>query len=120
MSGSALDKPIEIGDFKDDSSYASSIAESETTSIASSVLSYVYENGRRYTSARDKKGYMLPNDETEQERLDLVHHYYTLMFHGELYHAPLDNKTLKRALDLGTGTGMSRLGKRRFLKGHGN
>lgn len=60
---------IEIGE-DDDSSYESSInsLESETTSISSSVLDYVYENGRRYPSTRSKSENLLPNDEDEQER----------------------------------------------------
>jgi hypothetical protein len=86
---------------------------SEATSIAGSVLDYVYENGRRYHSKRwtsgDKGtlgGGILPNDETEQERLDLIHHFFLLVLRGELYLAPLEVGKVQRALDLGTGTGM--------------
>lgn len=50
-----------------DSALGESDAESDTTSLASSVLAYKYENGRRYHSYREGK-YVLPNDEQEQER----------------------------------------------------
>ncbi|PGH17806.1 hypothetical protein AJ79_00947 [Helicocarpus griseus UAMH5409] len=47
----------------------------------------------------------MPNDEEEQERLDLMHHLFLLSYDGELYHAPLP-KTIGRALDIGCGTGI--------------
>jgi hypothetical protein len=63
--------PIEIGYDDDESCYGSSVS-SDTTSLSSSVFNYVYENGRRYASER-LGNYLLPNDETEQERLDMFH-----------------------------------------------
>ncbi|CAI7598119.1 unnamed protein product [Penicillium glandicola] len=62
-----------------------------------------------------------PNDEREQDRLDLVsfrllnsvdknvneqqsHHIYLMILKGELFQAPIKNP--KRVLDLGTGTGL--------------
>lgn len=47
---------------------------------------------------------MQPNDEEEQDRMDLVHHLYCMVLKGELFFSPLD-KEPQRALDLGTGTG---------------
>lgn len=44
---------------------------SSTTSIASSVLNYQYENGRRYHAFRSG-AYVLPNDDEEQDRLDIT------------------------------------------------
>jgi len=49
---------------------------------------------------------MLPNDEIEQDRLDLQHHIYRLMIGGKLYKAPLIPGNIQRALDFGTGTGI--------------
>ena len=46
-----------------------------------------------------------PNDEEEQDRMDLVHHIYSLLLDGKLYLAPV-GKTPQRILDLGTGTGI--------------
>lgn len=50
--------------------------------------------------------YVLPNDEGENDRLDLQHHLFTLTFGGRLYLAPLHEKNLHRVLDVGTGTGL--------------
>ncbi|KAJ4250119.1 hypothetical protein NW762_011929 [Fusarium torreyae] len=41
----------------------------------------------------------------EQERMDLAHHIYGLLFQGELHVAPI-GKNPQRVLDLGTGTGI--------------
>ena len=76
---------------------------SDTTSLASSILNYKYENGRRFNAFRDGE-YPLPNDETEQERLDLVHHVHLLILDGKLHLAPITNS--QRVLDVGTGTGI--------------
>lgn len=77
---------------------------SYTASLLSDVKDYAYENGRRYHSYREGH-YVLPNDEQEQDRQDLLHHVRNLVLNGALYRAPL-NKRLQRALDIGTGTGI--------------
>ncbi|KAF4993046.1 hypothetical protein FGRMN_6734 [Fusarium graminum] len=46
-----------------------------------------------------------PNDEEEQERMDLVHHLYSLLLDKKLYLAPVPFN-VQRVLDLGTGTGI--------------
>ncbi|RHZ58998.1 hypothetical protein CDV55_104024 [Aspergillus turcosus] len=76
---------------------------SYTTSITSSALNYTYENGRRYHSFHEGE-YVLPNDEQEQDRLDLSHHIYRMLLKGELHAAPIKNP--RRVLDIGTGTGI--------------
>ncbi|EFW18774.1 hypothetical protein D8B26_005584 [Coccidioides posadasii str. Silveira] len=75
-----------------------------STSIASSVFNYKYENGRRYHAYRAGE-YLLPNDEKEQDRLDLLHHIFRMTLGGELYRAPLPSNP-QRILDFGTGTGI--------------
>ncbi|RAH47506.1 class I SAM-dependent methyltransferase [Aspergillus brunneoviolaceus CBS 621.78] len=74
----------------------------DSYSLSSSILDYQYENGRRYASFRSGN-YMMPNDEEEQERLDLTHHIYLMLMGGELFNAPIKNP--QKVLDLGTGTG---------------
>lgn len=74
-----------------------------TASLLSEVRDYKYENGRRYHGYREGT-YVLPNDENEQDRQDLLHHVRGLVLAGRLYNAPLSNP--RRALDLGTGTGI--------------
>lgn len=46
-----------------------------------------------------------PNDETEQDRMDLMHHIYRLLLGGTLCRAPIPDN-VQRVLDLGTGTGI--------------
>lgn len=75
-----------------------------TTSIGESVLGYKYENGRRYHAFREGE-YPLPNDEKEQDRLDLLHHIFKLMLRGDLLIAPVPPNP-QRVLDMGTGTGI--------------
>ncbi|CAI7589393.1 unnamed protein product [Penicillium glandicola] len=77
---------------------------SYTASLLSDVKNYAYENGRRYHSYREGH-YVLPNDEQEQDRQDLLHHVRNLVLNGRLFRAPLDNH-IQRALDIGTGTGI--------------
>ncbi|KAF5674119.1 demethylmenaquinone methyltransferase [Fusarium circinatum] len=74
------------------------------TSLNSSVLNYKYENGRRYHAFREG-AYLVPNDDKEQDRMDLGHHIYRLVLGGNLFLAPIGDK-VKRVLDLGTGTGI--------------
>lgn len=47
---------------------------------------------------------MLPNDDVEQERLDLQHHTFKIYLDGKLHLAPLRHP--RRVLDIGTGTGI--------------
>ncbi|KAJ5084553.1 hypothetical protein NUU61_009132 [Penicillium alfredii] len=96
---------IEPDTFSDsDSAYTGSISQaSYTTSLTSSALNYQYENGRRYHSYHEGE-YFLPNDEREQDRLDLSHHIYSMLLNGELHLAPVTKPP--RVLDLGTGTGI--------------
>lgn len=49
---------------------------------------------------------MLPNDETEQDRLDLHHHVFRLVLRGTLFRAPINSMDVHRVLDFGTGTGI--------------
>lgn len=104
--GSGASAAIEADDSASefDSSIGSGLS-SSTTSVASSVFSFTYANGRRYHSDRfHKASYFMPNDEKEQDRLDLFHHLFLSLLGGRLCTAPLDNP--HRVLDVGTGTGI--------------
>jgi hypothetical protein len=51
--------------------------------------------------------YQYPNDETENDRLDLQHHLFSLTFDRKLFIAPIPKeKRLHRVLDIGIGTGI--------------
>lgn len=95
-------EPDTPGDSDTDSAFDAN--SSASTSLASSILHYEYSNGRRYHGYRSGS-YLLPNDEQEQDRLDLLHHIFLLILGGKLYDAPVTSE-LKRVLDLGTGTGI--------------
>lgn len=47
----------------------------------------------------------MPNDDTENERLDMHHHLATLLLDGKLHVAPIGENP-QRILDLATGTGV--------------
>ncbi|KAG5983985.1 hypothetical protein E4U55_006497 [Claviceps digitariae] len=79
---------------------------STTTSLRSSILQYREENGRTYHSFAESINYVLPNDQPEQDRLDLQHHLFSMTLGGKLYKAPLDELKISRVLDAGTGTGI--------------
>ena len=75
------------------------------------MYAYTYENGRRYHAFRAGT-YPLPNDEDEQDRLDLAHHIFKLILGGNLYRAPIKGTpqhprpSPQRILDVATGTGI--------------
>ena len=101
---SSAEDETEVSIFDEDEVY-----ESDTSSLTASLLSdikeHVYENGRRYHSYREGQ-YVLPNDEQEQDRQDLLHHVRNLVLDGALFRAPLQNGSIQRVLDIGTGTGI--------------
>ncbi|OJD32350.1 methyltransferase domain-containing protein [Diplodia corticola] len=74
-------------------------------SLSSSVVNYPVENGRRYHAYKDG-AYFMPNDENEQDRLDLLHHMVMLATGRKHFFAPIGKEKLKRVLDVGTGTGI--------------
>ncbi|KAH8821322.1 S-adenosyl-L-methionine-dependent methyltransferase [Xylogone sp. PMI_703] len=76
---------------------------SSTQSMRSSLYESVVENGRTYHKYKQGK-YYLPNDDVEQDRLDLQHHLFMLTLDGRLHLAPVKNPQM--VLDFGTGTGI--------------
>ena len=67
------------------------------------MLNFPTEHGRRYAAFREGT-YVFPNDETEQDRMDIHHEMMTKACGGKYYVAPLTNPG--RILDIGTGTGI--------------
>lgn len=74
-----------------------------TQSVRSSIYEFVEENGRTFHKYKQGR-YFMPNDEMEQERLDLQHNIFLLLLKGDLARAPV--KDPQRVLDIGTGTGI--------------
>ncbi|KAL1975821.1 hypothetical protein VTN31DRAFT_4213 [Thermomyces dupontii] len=99
------DAPVNVEvdtSYENDSSYGDELS-AYSASLTSSVLDYRQENGRRYHGFRDGS-YLLPNDEAENDRLDMVHELCLQLLHRKLYLAPI--KSPQRVIDLGTGTGL--------------
>ena len=93
-----------VGDGTDDGGYDSDSGVSSSTSIASSVRDYLFENGRRYHRYREGI-YDFPNDETEQGREDMKHATLKLLCNQKLHFAPIGSHP-QEILDMGTGTGI--------------
>ncbi|OHF01203.1 TAM domain methyltransferase [Colletotrichum orchidophilum] len=110
------------------SDLGSSVA-SSSTSVSSSVLEYRMENGRTYHAYKDgsmwesqppplfvvgvsdisrSSEYFFPNDERENDRLDLQHNLFILTFDNKLATAPPNDPGAKvgHVLDVGTGSGI--------------
>ena len=102
-----------------DAGYETDSIGSATTSLASSIRDFAFENGRRYHRFREG-AYNFPNDDLEQDREDMKH-AMTVMVCGRMHFAPLkggpmrDNDGLDSTgddgngadiLDMGTGTGI--------------
>ena len=84
-----------------DSTYSETLC--STDSVRSSVREYEVRHGRTYHAYHPDK-YFVPNDEGEQERLDLHYHAMRLALEDKITFAPLDQP--QGILDVGTGTGM--------------
>ncbi len=85
-------------------------------SITSSVYAYTYENGRRFHSYKHGR-YPIPNDDIEQEREDMKHAMMMELTDGQLFYAPIGDHP-RKILDVGTGTGRSRLGATYICRDH--
>ena len=85
-----------------DSGYGDETALS-TASLQSSIFDYEEEHGRSYHAFRRGK-YVMPNDEREQERMDMHYHSLRLALNNRHWIAPIEEP--KNILDVGTGTGI--------------
>lgn len=76
---------------------------SSTASLNSSILNYREVHGRTYQNFKDAE-YWAPNDEAQNDGLDLHHHMMYLLHDNKLNLAPVENP--QAVLDIGTGTGI--------------
>ncbi|KAL1966220.1 hypothetical protein VTN77DRAFT_4772 [Rasamsonia byssochlamydoides] len=90
---------VDIQATDNDSSYGNELA-----SLTSSVLNYRHENGRRYHGYRDGS-YLLPNDDAESDRLDMIHKMTLTIMERKLFLAPI-GPAPQRVIDIATGTGI--------------
>ncbi|PMD32988.1 S-adenosyl-L-methionine-dependent methyltransferase, partial [Hyaloscypha variabilis F] len=73
-----------------------------TTSLGSLEFEDIRQHGHRYHGS---ERVLLPNDESEQDRLDLQHHILKMCLDGELTMTDIPAST-QRIFDVGTGTGI--------------
>lgn len=91
-------------DSASDAGYETDSIGSSSTSLASSVRNYAFENGRRYHRFREG-AYNFPNDDAEQEREDMKHAMMVNLCAHKLHFAPIGDNP-QNVLDMGTGTGI--------------
>lgn len=76
-------------------------------SLTSSVLRHREAWGRTYHKFRSgENDYWGPNDDTQNDSLDIGHHMLTLLLHNKLLLAPVDEQNTRHVIDLGCGTGI--------------
>jgi len=80
---------LESGDHDDRDSAIGSDESTYTETLRSSLLDSVKENGRSYHKYHDGS-YILPEDEQEQQRLDIQHEMFMRTFNRKLILAPID------------------------------
>lgn len=98
----SVDLSIDTDSSDADSALGSLRGASSSMSATSSIFDFVEEHGRTWHRYKEGK-YFMPNDLSEQERLELQH-AISLRLLGALYLAPVAQP--HRVLDLGTGTGI--------------
>ncbi|KAK0641842.1 S-adenosylmethionine-dependent methyltransferase [Cercophora newfieldiana] len=74
-----------------------------TESLSGSIFDYRKVHGRTFQNFKDAE-YWGPNDDKQNNALDLHHHMSLLMHDGKLNLAPIENP--QAVLDVGTGTGI--------------
>lgn len=95
-------KPLSI--IRDSRANSASHRSKYTASLTSSIERYPVENGRRYHAFKDGN-YVMPNDESELDRLDLTHQMLRITLGNKIYLSPIGDKPWS-ILDIGTGTGI--------------
>ncbi|KAN0096395.1 S-adenosyl-L-methionine-dependent methyltransferase [Hyaloscypha variabilis] len=101
----ATEIPIDVNNDNDrDSSFEEELTTESTTSLNDSILNYRTLHGRRYHNFKSSE-YWGPNDESQNEQLDIGHHMLTLLLGGELFLAPIGHHP-QNVIDVGTGTGI--------------
>lgn len=76
---------------------------SSTATLRSSIYDYPEINGRTFPRSSTTE-YWCPNDDRQQNGLDIAHHFMMMLKGGKLFEAPIDR--FDRVLDIGTGTGI--------------
>ncbi|KXX73128.1 Phosphoethanolamine N-methyltransferase 3 [Madurella mycetomatis] len=78
---------------------------SSTTSLSESIMKYRKIHGRTFHNFNTETEYWGPNDELQNEHLDLNHQMLLVAMNNKLYFAPIGDSP-QRVIDIGTGTGI--------------
>lgn len=76
---------------------------SSTASLSESIFDYRSIHGCTFQNSRTTE-YWGPNDDRQNNGLDIAHHFMMMLKGDRLFDAPIDRP--KRVLDVGTGTGI--------------
>ncbi|KAH7133827.1 S-adenosyl-L-methionine-dependent methyltransferase [Dactylonectria macrodidyma] len=87
-----------------DSAFNAGSLASSTTSISESILDYRKLHGRTYENVKTTE-YWAPNDEQQNDGLDIIHNVLLMNLDDKLFIAPIAEHPA-RVLDIGTGTGI--------------
>ncbi|TDZ58625.1 Secondary metabolism regulator laeA [Colletotrichum trifolii] len=98
----AADPAIEAQTEDEQEADTQSIHTSSTASLSESITEYRRVHGRTYTQKTDYWG---PNDDRQNEGLEVNHYWITLYLGDKLFLAPNGDKA-QMVLDVGTGTGI--------------
>ena len=79
-------------------------SQSSTNSLSESIYKYRVFHGRTYNASKTSE-YWAPNDEQQNEGLDMWHNSLLMMMDNKLFLAPIGDN-VQRVLDVGTGTGI--------------
>ncbi|POR39313.1 Uncharacterized protein TPAR_00479 [Tolypocladium paradoxum] len=77
---------------------------SSTVSLSESIFDYRNIHGRTFQSSKTTE-YWGPNDDRQNNGLDIAHHFITMLKNDRLFLAPIGH-TPTKVLDVGTGTGI--------------
>ena len=76
---------------------------SSTASLSDSIFDYRSIHGRTFQTSKTTE-YWGPNDERQNNGLDIAHHFMLMLKDDRLFEAPIRHP--RRVLDVGTGTGI--------------
>ncbi|KAL7949526.1 S-adenosyl-L-methionine-dependent methyltransferase [Trichoderma barbatum] len=79
-------------------------AASSTASLSESIFDYRQIHGRTFQNSKTTE-YWGPNDDRQNNGLDISHHFITMLLGDQLFEAPIKKPPVK-VLDVGTGTGI--------------
>ncbi|KAK7423261.1 hypothetical protein QQZ08_009157 [Neonectria magnoliae] len=100
-----IEANLDLGtDDNADSAIDSGSLSSSTASLSESIFDYRRLHGRTYQNTKTAE-YWAPNDERQNEGLDLIHNGLLMLLEDKLFLAPIARNPGK-VLDVGTGTGV--------------